>query len=336
MNARLARAAWWITPSIICLIVYWYGLKSWFLQDDFAWLGLRLIIHNQRDFWAALFTPMAQGSVRPLSERGFFLLFDHLFGLNPLPFRIWVFLTQFANLALLAWLAWKLTGSRAVGFWAPILWLVNPALATPMSWTSSYNQILCAFFMLSSLSLFVRYAETGERKFYWLQWVTFILGFGALELNVVYPAIAALYALIYARRYLLKTLPMFAVSLIYTLVHRHFAQVQTSGPYVMHWDSSIFSTLAAYLRLVAGLQGVDRLYLEPAGYGFSASTALVSVLVAFLVLSDSRHRDRDLGGMGPCIRMACRPLASHARRASDDRLPVPSDDRDALLHAYQF
>jgi hypothetical protein len=283
MNARLARAAWWTAPSLLCLVVYWYGLKSWFFQDDFAWLGLRLIIHNQREFWAALFTPMAQGSVRPLSERGFFLLFEHLFGLNPLPFRIWVFLTQFANLALVAWLAWKLTGSRAVGFWAPILWLVNPALATPMSWTSSYNQILCAFFILSSLSLFIRYVETGERKFYWLQWGTFVLGFGALELNVMYPAIAALYALTCARRYFVRTLPMFAVSAIYTFVHRHFAEVQTSGPYMMHWDSSIFSTLATYLRLVAGLQRVDRLYLEPASIGFSASTVVVFALLAFLL-----------------------------------------------------
>jgi Predicted membrane-bound mannosyltransferase len=265
MNPRLARAAWWTLPSLLCLIIYWYGLKAWFLQDDFAWLGLRLMIHNQRDFWAALFTPMAQGSVRPLSERGFFLLFESLFGLNALPFRIWVFLTQFANLALIAWLAWKLTGSRSVGFWAPILWLVNPALATPMSWTSSYNQILCAFFLLASLSLFVRYAETGERRYYWLQWIPFLLGFGALELNVVYPAIAALYSIACARRRVFSTLPMFGVSLIYTLVHRHYAQVQTSGPYVMHWDSSIFSTLAAYLRLVTGLQRVDRLFLEPAG-----------------------------------------------------------------------
>jgi hypothetical protein len=51
----------------------------------------------------------------------------------------------------------------------------------------------------------------------------------------------------------------------------------------MHWDSSIFSTLTAYLGLVAGLQRVDRLYLEPAGIGFSASTPVVFALLAFLV-----------------------------------------------------
>ncbi|HUS06177.1 MAG TPA: hypothetical protein VMZ52_07775 [Bryobacteraceae bacterium] len=257
MKPRPALAAWWLGLCILCLAIYWDGLRSWFLQDDFAWLKLRLLLHKPGDIWNVLFTPMAQGSIRPLSERAFFLLFEFLFGLNALPFRVWVFLTQFVNLALVGWLAWKLTGSQAGGVWAPLLWLVNPALATPMSWTSSYNQILCAFFLLTSLSLLVRYVETGEIRYYAWQWVTFLLGFGALELNVVYPALAGLYTLVCARRYFKMTLPMFAVSGAYAAIHRQFTIPQTAGPYAMHWDASMFSTLAAYARLVTGVSRMD-------------------------------------------------------------------------------
>ena len=160
---RSARLAYWTIPSLLCLALYWLGLKSWFFQDDFAWLNLSQTIYSPDTFWKAMFAPMAQGTIRPWSERGFFLLFYSLFGLEALPFRIWVFLTQFANLVLLTSLTCRITKSRLAGFLAPILWLANSALSTPMTWTSSYNQVLCAFFLLLAFRLFVEYTETGKR-----------------------------------------------------------------------------------------------------------------------------------------------------------------------------
>src|SRR5258705_10773297 len=133
---RNARLAYWTIPSLLCLALYWPGLKSWFFGDDFAWLNLSQTIDIPHDFWKAMFAPMAQGTIRPLSERGFFLLFYSLFGLEALPFRIWVFLTQFANLALLSSVTWRITRSRAAGFLATILWMVNNSLSSSMSWTS--------------------------------------------------------------------------------------------------------------------------------------------------------------------------------------------------------
>ena len=91
------------------------------------------------DLWTILFAPMAQGTIRPLSERLFFLAFYHFFGLEAIPYRIAVFLTQFANLALLSLIARRLTGSRLAGFWAPVFWTANSGLALSMSWTASWN-----------------------------------------------------------------------------------------------------------------------------------------------------------------------------------------------------
>ena len=55
----LRDAAYWTAPSLFCLMVYWFGLQSWFQQDDFAWLGLRLSVFNTADLARALFEPMA-------------------------------------------------------------------------------------------------------------------------------------------------------------------------------------------------------------------------------------------------------------------------------------
>ena len=92
------RAAWWLAPPLVCLLLHWYGFLSWFRADDFAWLGVGLNRHGLHDYLAAIFTPMAQGTIRPWSDRLFFMAGFRLFGLNPLPFRIVVFATQFVNM----------------------------------------------------------------------------------------------------------------------------------------------------------------------------------------------------------------------------------------------
>jgi len=57
------------------------GLRAWFQQDDFAWLSLGSSVTDLPSLMRALFVPMAQGTIRPLSERAFFLVFHAIFGL---------------------------------------------------------------------------------------------------------------------------------------------------------------------------------------------------------------------------------------------------------------
>ena len=119
---------------------------------DFAWLGLSATVHNWGDFWRAMFMPLAQGTIRPWSERAFFMGFYSLFGLDALPFRIFVFLTQIANLTLIRAVGERLTGSPAAGFWAAMLWISNTAMIPVMTWSSVYNQALCGFFLVIELA----------------------------------------------------------------------------------------------------------------------------------------------------------------------------------------
>ena len=215
-----ATAAYCFIPPLLCFVIYRRGLTAWFQADDFAWLNLRLQVHDARSLLHALFAPMAQGTIRPWSERGFFLAFESIFGVNAMPFRICVFLTQCVNLTLLAAVTRRLTGSRLAGLCAAILWIVNNAQAWPMVWSCVYNQILCGFFLMSAFWFLLRYIETGRRRYYLWQWILFLLGFGALEINVVYPALAALYTFLCARNFFRSTLPLFLPSALFTVVDR--------------------------------------------------------------------------------------------------------------------
>jgi hypothetical protein len=240
------RKLWYAVPCLLCLALYWRGFTAWFRADDFAWLGAGLYIKNFQDLLTALFSPQAQGTIRPLSERAFFMAGFALFGLDALPYKIVVFATQFGSLILMASIGMRLTGSHAAGICAAVLWIINGTVIEPLGWTCVYNQVLCGFLMLLAFHFLLRFLETGRRRYEVLQWTAFLIGFGALELNVVYPALAGAYTLFIARRGFRRILPMFAVSVAYVLLHNAVAPVQKSGDYGMHFTGSMFRTLGKY------------------------------------------------------------------------------------------
>ena len=246
-----ARALWWLLPVAFLVIFYRDALSTWFVADDFAWLSLLRLSHSRHDLLHELFAPMAQGTIRPWSERGFFMLLESIVGLDARPFRLVVFATAAADVLLISWITLRATGSRVAGFMAPLLWTVNAALVLPMTWDSTYNEVMCPLFLLGALALYIRYLDTGQRKFWWWQVVVFSLGFGALEINIVYPAIAAAWVLFSepapARR-LRTILPQTAISVVYFVVHRLAAPIPASGPYTLFFDRSVLKTVALYWK----------------------------------------------------------------------------------------
>ena len=283
LRRRLLHAAYWTVPSIVCLAIYWPGLLAWFQQDDFVWLNLTNEAHGWDGLLRMLFQPTVQGTWRPLSERVFFLAFGAMFGSDALPYRIWVFLTMFANLALLQSITARLTGWRAAGFWAAILWVANSKLATVMSWSCEYILAACGFFLLLALHFFLRYIETGERRYYRWTWAVFLTGFLAMETNIVFPALIGSYALLCARQYFRRTLPFFAASAVYGLLHLALAPNQGTVPYMMHFDRAIPATMWSYWRRLFEPIELWNLSTFPVPVAIALMAACTAALAAFTI-----------------------------------------------------
>lgn len=248
----IRNSAWLVLPVLLLFVLYWPGLTTWFYQDDFGWLNLRHDVHSARDLPAALLAPKAHGNMRPLGENAFWLGLTAVFGAAPLPFHICTFLTQSASLLLLGSIVRRLVAWAPAGLCAQILWLINIGVAQAMGWSSIYNQVLSAFFFLLAFYFLLRHIETGRRAHQMAHWTAFVLGLGALEINVVYPALAALYVLFHARPFLRKVLPMFAVSAAAVLTHFYFAPPPHAGVYAPRVDSALAATLWTYWRWVLG------------------------------------------------------------------------------------
>jgi hypothetical protein len=222
--------------------------------------------------------------VRVFSERLYFMGMFSAFGLYALPYHALVFATQMFNLVILTAIMHRLTGSAVASFAAPVLWIVNSNIYWSLTWASAFNQILCSTVLLGATYLFMRFTETGARKYYIWQWIVFILGFGVLELVVVYPAIATLYAFIRAKQYVTHALPMFVVSALYTVLHRSLQSAGgEAGLYTLHFDASMIRTFALY--------GYWALSPHTKQFIYYASAAVIGIgLAAFLVVR-LLHRD---------------------------------------------
>jgi len=280
-SKRLISAFYFLVPMALALILYWPGLMAWFQMDDFALLSFRSQVHDWPSLVHTLFAPIAQGTIRTLSERVYYLGFTSLFGIHAFPFRVWAFLTFFAALPILSLITIRLTGSRAAGFWAAILWTVNSALGVPLSWTAVYYELLCALVFLVNIWLLHRYAETGKTTYYIAQWIFFALGFGVLEINVVYPALALAYAILRARHVVWKVAPMFLGSAAYFAARSLAVSLPAAGPYRLHWDpASIASTLWTYWNWA-----LEPRRLEVLGIGTPLLRALWAAAIAVGLLA---------------------------------------------------
>ncbi|MBZ5603706.1 MAG: hypothetical protein LAO79_15505 [Acidobacteriia bacterium] len=283
ISGATRRIGQWIGPPLLALVLYWSGLTAWFQKDDFAWLQLRNLLASGRSIWWILFEPLAQGTIRTLSERLYFLSFYEFFGLHALPYHLALFAIFLIALTLLQSVAAKLTGSAAAGFWAAILWVVNAALATPLAWVSGMDEVMFAGFFLLDLWLLLRYLETGDNRFYAAQCATFVLGFGVIELNVVYPAVALIVVLIRAPRESWKIAWLFPVSALYAILHSLAAPLPESGAYRMQFDAQMIRTLATYLNWSLGTGWLRVLNLDSFALRASLATPLMLGLAAFLV-----------------------------------------------------
>jgi hypothetical protein len=266
--------------ALFLLLFYWRGLDCWFYQDDFGWLHLGGA-KSIGDFLSQIFGPKAHGNMRPWSENLFFYGLRSLFGMNPLPFRMVVFATVIAGLALLGSLVSRLTGSALAAFGSQIFWLANATIAPALCWTCIYNQTQYLVFILLALHFFIR----GR---YLAQAAVFILGLGSLETVVVYPVIVSLYALLFDRKKLHRTLPLYFISIAYTTLHFWIVPPVKSGPYAIQVDGRIFHTLGNYVEMVLGPERLGHFHSAWPGWVVPAGTALMCIGVIIAALAAGR------------------------------------------------
>ncbi len=300
----MKRAALYFIPPVLCLLVFWDVLFTWFLNDDFAWLSLRLDMNSGTSLWRILFEPHAQGTVRFLSDRLFFLAGTTLFGIHAVPFRIVGIATWFLALTLASMIGTRLTGSRIAGVAAAVFWTTSYALVTANSASvvNAYKQILYVLYVECSLrltfTLRLRWLDSNDNRWRVIEWVAYLLGFGALEIIVVYPAVVLLYTWFSEPRQSWRGLKekgapaLFLPAIAFAAIHFFLVPKNPADIYTIHIDTRLPSTLWTYIGWALGPSRLEELNVPQWSAAGMVATWLIGLALAGSVLWSLRKGDR--------------------------------------------
>jgi hypothetical protein len=293
--ARTAEPAWkWISvraiPVVFFLLCCWPAFQAFFIGDDFVYLRIRQQHEDGVSLRKLLLSPGPSGGWRPVGERLTFYLSQRFAPGNQRPFHAVMVLTQIGSLLLLSAIAMRLTGSRIAATAAPVFWIVNPNLAETLAWCTSYMQILCGFCILLTFYAFLRYVDDGRAGFLALSWAAFLFGFLVMESNLVFPALAGGWALLYSRRHLRTVLPMAVVSIAFAVLHFLFIKSDETAAYAMYFDpASLAQVLWRYTRWFFRPPNID--YLAGLHWAFTSAWAALAffALMGFTVCTAWRR-----------------------------------------------
>jgi hypothetical protein len=231
------------------------GLRADFTGDD---------LNNLYQAWAKPFVKLLGENLlfftsgyRPLGSLVYRLLFAAS-GLNPLPFRIAIYVLLIINLYLLYRVASEIA-TREIAILTALLFCFNASFVELYYNTGTIFDVLCFTFYFAALSLYI-----GVRKHdRWLtnrQWIVlivlYICALNSKEMAVTLPAVLLVYELTSGRIKLRQWLPIASLALI-TLPYV-FGKLSGSSPLVgnagYRLDISLttyFSSLAHYLAQLA-------------------------------------------------------------------------------------
>jgi hypothetical protein len=232
------------------------------------------------------------------------------FGSNPQGYHLFNLLVHVANVLILFFLIrfifrtvgkefplreWKLT---LYSFSCTLLFVFHPANAHDVAWISRRTDLLCAFFLFTSLAFFVRFEESKKKSQKVLSVLAYIFALGSKETAVTLPLIVFLVSLhlaLFQNKYsvrsrqllthlkgsIRRTWIFFLVSLLY-LVFRALI-FETSEP---HLDWSALGMQEFFLFLGKSMY----LFFSPSDplssfYFFLRSPLLVIMAILFIALA---------------------------------------------------
>ena len=156
------------------------------------------------NLYNAWFPPLGQllSNGRPLGALVYRILFA-IFGLNPVPYRVFCFMLVLANLILLYRFCKLASGSREVAVLACVIGAYHAHLADLYYASATLFDLLCFFFFFAALTYYMA-IRRGARQLTWPQAATVLLLYACAleskEMAVTLPVLVVLYDLIYGKR----------------------------------------------------------------------------------------------------------------------------------------
>jgi len=261
----IMKKYWPLLIIFFSLLIFSPALVNFFSSDD--WFHLRISqINNFGDFLSFFsFFPNDHSAAfyRPLSTQVFFFVFQKLFGLNTLPYYIFVFLVFGLSLFLVYRLAQHVFNNQKQSLLALLFYSFSVTHFTRLYFLSAFQEILMTVFVLLAV---LTYFKKPSWKIDLLTALFFILALLCKETAIVLPLILILFDWFNGHFRPKRLIPLLLILLPY-LYFRFIYFGQTGGDSYL-WDFSLKKFLNTFFWYSLWSFGAPELLVDYVSGGF--------------------------------------------------------------------
>jgi tetratricopeptide (TPR) repeat protein len=161
------------------------------------------------------------GHYHPLTLLSYALEY-RFFKLNPFAYHLTNLILHLMNGLLVFWLIWMLKGGVLTSLVVSLLFGIHPLHVESVAWISERKDLLCSFFFLGSLIVYLTYLKTRGRRFYFLSLFLFLLSLLSKSMAVTLPLVLVLcdYRLNrkFDRKSLIEKIPFLVMAFIFVII----------------------------------------------------------------------------------------------------------------------
>ncbi|OGX29772.1 MAG: hypothetical protein A2879_00040 [Omnitrophica WOR_2 bacterium RIFCSPHIGHO2_01_FULL_49_10] len=272
---------------IFGFIVYANSFFNDFVYDDSFLVVKNSYIKSWQNLKEIFVSHIFEGSnrsgrfYRPLQSLSY--VFDYsLWKLNPFGYHLTNTTLHILNAILAYFLINLLTKGRLISLVASILFVIHPVQTEAVTYISGRSDLLGAFFLLSSLLLYIRYASSKRKNLLIISLISFMLALLSREAAIIFPFILVLYNYYFiGKEKKIKLIPLlyFLIASIYILLRITVLE--------FHTTESNLSSLSLFTRLITSFKVFSsylRLFIVPFGLHMERQVAVVKSFFEFQVI----------------------------------------------------
>jgi len=168
-----------------------------------------------------IFDSIYMGHYHPLTLLSYALEY-RFFKLNPFAYHLTNLILHLMNGLLVFWLMMMLKGGVFTSLVVSLLFGIHPLHVESVAWISERKDLLCSFFFLGSLVVYLTYLKTRGRRFYFLSLFLFLLSLLSKSMAVTLPLVLFLCDYLLDRKFdrksLIEKIPFLAMAFIFGII----------------------------------------------------------------------------------------------------------------------
>jgi protein O-mannosyl-transferase len=221
------------------------------LKNDFLnWDDQQYVTENKMiTEWSwrnieTIFDSIYMGHYHPLTLLSYALEY-RFFKLNPFAYHLTNLILHLMNGLLVFWLMVMLKGGVLTSLVVSLLFGIHPLHVESVAWVSERKDLLCSFFFLGSLVVYLTYLKTRGMRFYFLSLFLFLLSLLSKSMAVTLPLVLVLCDYLLDRKFdrkcLIEKIPFLVMAFIFVII-ASFA-LRSSGMVYLKSSLSFFKNI---------------------------------------------------------------------------------------------